>query len=99
MRANVLELFNRLEDKQKTVVLQIIIKRLVINHESNIIFLKLHSPFSHLSTLAVSLDSRMKEGDSPRRILDSRKLSRGESESYFDMLSFGNRMNLGELPV
>jgi len=99
LMANISELFKRLEDKQKTLVLQIIIKRLVIDPEGNIIFLKLHSPFTYLSALAAALDPKTKEGDSSIRLLDSEKLSMGDGGVSFDMLSFSNRMKLGALPV
>jgi len=97
--ANISELFNRLEDKQKTLVLQIIINQLIIDHEGNIIFLKLHSPFTYLSTLAADLDPKMKEGNSSIRLLDTERLSPGDGGISFGMLNFGNRMKLGELPV
>jgi len=99
LMVNVSDLFNRLEDRQKTSMLQIIINRLVINHEGNIIFLKLHSPFTYLSTLSAGLDPTKNEGDSSFRLLDSRILLTGDGGISFDMLSFGNRMKLGELPV
>jgi hypothetical protein len=99
LMAKTSELFNRLEDKQKTMVLQIIIKRLVIDHEGHIIFLRLQSPFTYLTTLAADLDPRMKEKNNWFRLLGSRKLSMVHSGISVDMLSFGNRMKLGELPV
>jgi hypothetical protein len=52
---NITELVNRLKDKQKTMVLQIIIKRIVINREGEINSFVLHSPFAYLSTLTSRL--------------------------------------------
>ena len=95
MRANGLELFNRLEDKQKNVVLQITIKWLVVNYNGDINTYAIHSFFTHLSTLAVDLDPKMKERDSSFRLLDFRKLSMEDGRRYFDILHFSNKTKLG----
>jgi len=97
LMANVSELFTRLDDKQKTMFLHIIIMQIVIDPDGNIIFLKLHSPFSYLSTLFRGLNPFKKERESSFRFLDSRKLTTEEGGRILDNLSFGNRMKLGEL--
>jgi len=44
-------LYERLDEKQKNNLLQILVKRIIINQEGEIISHKLHPPFSYLSTL------------------------------------------------
>ena len=48
-------LFNRLDEKQKNTLLQILLKRMVINEEGQILSFELHSPFSYLYSLAGEL--------------------------------------------
>lgn len=55
-------LFNRLDVKQKTCLLQIVAKRIIISCEGEIISCELHSPFAYLSTLATSLNRGSEEG-------------------------------------
>ena len=55
-------LFNRLDVKQKTCLLQIVAKRIIISREGEIISCELHSPFAYLSTLATSLNRGSEEG-------------------------------------
>lgn len=43
-------LYQRLDKKQKNNLLQLIVKRIIINREGEIISHELHSPFSYLST-------------------------------------------------
>jgi len=58
------KLFERLEDKQRTNLLQILTKRIIINPQGEIIGHELHSPFYYLSTLASSVNGNRKEGSS-----------------------------------
>ncbi len=55
-------LFDRLEAKQKTLLLQIIVKRFIISKTGEIISYELHSPFDYLSTLASRFDLKSREG-------------------------------------
>lgn len=56
------KLFERLEEKQKTTLLQILAKRIIITPQGEIIGHKLHSPFCYLVTLANRLDGKNKDG-------------------------------------
>lgn len=49
--ANLYALYDRLDQKQKNILLRIPIKRIIINKEGEIISHELHPPFSYLSTL------------------------------------------------
>jgi len=60
--ANASTLFERLDEKQKNNLLQIIVKRIIINQEGEIISHKLHSPFSYLSTLISAFSGQNGEG-------------------------------------
>lgn len=51
LMANLSPLFNRLEEKQKQILLQTIFKRIIINTQGEIIYCDLHSPFAYLSAL------------------------------------------------
>lgn len=99
LMSNIQDLFNKLEEKQKTMVLQIIVKQIVIDVLGNISFLKLHSPFTYLSILAASLGPFKKECDSSFYILHSRKLSIGNDGISFDIFYFDDKMKLKELTL
>jgi len=62
LMANLPTLFQRLEIKQKTLLLQIIAKRIIINRQGEIISCELHSPFSYLTALASMLNQESEEG-------------------------------------
>lgn len=56
------KLFEKFEEKQKTNLLQIIAKRIIINPQGEILGYELNSPFSHLDTLASPQKGTNKEG-------------------------------------
>jgi len=56
------KLFERLEEKQKTNLLQIITKRIIINPQGVIVDQELHSPFSYLFTFAALVKGYREEG-------------------------------------
>ena len=56
------ELFSRLEKKDKTTLLQIMAKKVIIDSEGEIVDHELHSPFLYLSTLADSICDKSEEG-------------------------------------
>ena len=60
--SNISSLYERLEEKQKNELLQIIAKRIIINPEGEIISHELHSPFSYLVTLIEALSTSNEEG-------------------------------------
>jgi len=62
LMTNICNLFERLEAKKKSNLLQIIIKRIIINPKGEIIDYELHSPFLYLSTLASRFNGKSKEG-------------------------------------
>ena len=53
-------LFDRLKEKERTAILQVLIKQVIVNIAGEIIQIELHSPFSYLFTLV----SQYKEGKS-----------------------------------
>jgi DNA invertase Pin-like site-specific DNA recombinase len=46
-------LFARLDEKQKNTLLQILLKRIIINSDGEIVDFELHSPFNYLYSLAI----------------------------------------------
>jgi hypothetical protein len=52
---NLPTLYERFKEKKRTALLQVLIKRININREGEIISCELHSPFTYLSTLATQL--------------------------------------------
>ena len=61
-------LYDRLGEKEKNELLQIITKRVIINEQGEIITHELNSPFEYLSTLAASISSEGKEGGGSEQI-------------------------------
>jgi len=53
-------LFERLKEKERTAILQVLIKQVIVNTAGEIIHIELHSPFSYLFTLV----SQYKDGKS-----------------------------------
>lgn len=51
------DLFARLKEKERTLLLQVLLKQIIINCEGEIISFELHSPFTYLTTLAARLKS------------------------------------------
>lgn len=51
------ELFDRLDEKNKTRLLKIIVKRIIINPSGQIVGQELHSPFTYLHSLKKSLEN------------------------------------------
>jgi DNA invertase Pin-like site-specific DNA recombinase len=96
-------LYERLDEKQKTNLLQIITNKVIINCSGEIISHELNSPFEYLFTLAASLNGETKEGggsDHVRdRLLLSEKPFTDDVERFFDMLRFPSREKLKDLPI
>jgi hypothetical protein len=61
-------LFDRLESKKRNELLQIIIKRIIINRQGKIIDYELNSPFAYLSTLASKFSKQSKEKSGSEQI-------------------------------
>jgi DNA invertase Pin-like site-specific DNA recombinase len=59
---NMSVLYGRLNEQQKTLLLQIIADRIIINCQGEIISHDLHSPFAYLSALAADLNDKSEEG-------------------------------------
>ena len=59
---NIGMLSQRLDNKQKNNLLQLVVKRIIINREGEIISHELHSPFSYLSSLVTRKNGKNKEG-------------------------------------
>ena len=60
--ANTSTLYERLDEKQKNNLLRILVKRIIINREGEIISHELHSPFSYLTTLVCQNNRENEEG-------------------------------------
>jgi len=59
---NISNLYMRLDKKQKNNLLRIVVKRIIINREGEIVSHKLHSPFSYLSTLDARKNGKNEAG-------------------------------------
>ena len=62
LMVNLPRFFNRLEDKNKTNLLQTIFKKIVVDCNGDIISFELHSPFTYLSSLAKTIVPKSEEG-------------------------------------
>ena len=68
LMTNLPPLFTRLEDKQKNILLQTILKRLIINPQGEIISYELHSPFAYLVALTNNFLTKCEEGCSSEQV-------------------------------
>ena len=71
-------LYQRLDKKQKNNLLQLVVKRIIINREGEIISHELHSPFSYLSTLITRKNVKNEEGCSSESIHEGVLIYRGK---------------------
>ena len=53
--SNISMLYGRLNEKQRTALLQVLLKKIIVDPEGEIVSHELHSPFAFLSTLATDL--------------------------------------------
>ena len=101
LMANLSTLFQRLETKQKTLLLQIIAKQIIINRQGEIISCELHSPFSYLSSLASMLNYESEEGCGSEQIRlgapNSKKPPTDDVERFLSMLRFDSREKVNAL--
>jgi site-specific DNA recombinase len=77
LMTHISKLFERLDAQQKTTLLQIIAKRIIINKQGEIISCELHSPFSYLVTLASRISGKSKEGGGSSFIRSGSQYVRG----------------------
>jgi hypothetical protein len=68
LMTNISTLYGRLEEQQRTNLLQMFVKRIIINREGEIIGHELLSPFEYLSTLANCSDSKNEEGGGSEQV-------------------------------
>ena len=61
---NISSLYERLDIKKRTALLQVLVKQIIVNRQGEIISHELNSPFEYLSTLALEITG--KEGESSR---------------------------------
>jgi len=93
-------LYVRLDEKQKTNLLQIITKKIIIDCEGEIISHELNSPFEYLSTLATSIFGNGREGGGSEQIRDRLQLEPLDNvERFLSLLRFDSREKLKELPI
>ena len=59
---NIRTLFQRLDKKQRNTLLQLVVNRIIINCEGEIVSHDLHSPFSYLSSLVTRNNGKNEEG-------------------------------------
>ena len=74
-------LFNRLDEKQKNTLLQILLKGMVINENGEILSFELHSPFNYLHSLAGQ----------------SEQMGEITNDNFMDVLDFSSRTGLEEV--
>jgi hypothetical protein len=97
--ANISTLYQRLDEEQKNNLLQILVKRIIINREGEIISHKLHPPFSYLSTLVDAFTRQNKDGVRSEYIHDGvLQTSAQDLEQFLSMIRFDSRGNLNNLP-
>ena len=64
LMANISTLYQRLDKEKRTALLQVLVKRIIVNRQGEIISHKLHSPFEYLSTLSSEMNGNgSEEGD------------------------------------
>jgi hypothetical protein len=96
--SNVSALYQRLDEKQKNNLLQILVKRIIINREGEIISHKLHPPFSYLSTLVDAFTRQNEEEVRSEYIHDGvQKPPESDPERFFSMIRFDSRQKLDDL--
>jgi hypothetical protein len=61
-------LYDRLEDQLRTNLLQMVVKRIIINRDGEIIHHELHSPFDYLSTLATNINENSEESSGSEQV-------------------------------
>jgi site-specific DNA recombinase len=100
--ANISTLYDRLDEKKKNNLLQIVVKRIIINQEGEIISHKLHSPFSYLSTLISAFSGENGEGRCSVTVACGSSTQKepptDDVERFLAMLRFDSREKLKELP-
>ena len=93
-------LFYRLEEKQKNNLLQILVKRIIINQEDEIISHKLHSPFSYLSTLVFTNNHKNGAGWCSVTVTDGvHQPPENDLERFLSMIRFDQRWKLVDFPI
>lgn len=83
LMVNISNLYGRLEKQHRTNLLQMLVKRMIINREGEIFDHELNSPFEYLSALAGSLNGKSKEGGGSELV----RLGSPVSNEYLDSLS------------
>lgn len=68
LMTNISTLYGRLEKKQRTNLLQMFVKRIIINQVGEIIGHELLSPFEYLSALASRSNSKNEEGGGSEQV-------------------------------
>jgi hypothetical protein len=95
LMVNIPDLYESFEKQQRTNLLQMFVKRIIINREGEIFDHELHSPFEYLSALAGSLNGKSKEGRGSEQVrygslfslLISLVMSKIRSHSFMDYWS------------
>jgi hypothetical protein len=96
---NLSTLYQRMDAKQKNNILRIIVKRIIINREGEIISHELHSPFSYLTTLVDAFTRQNEEGFRSEHVaLGVQEPPRIDPERFLSMIRFDTREKLKELP-
>jgi hypothetical protein len=95
-------LYSRLDKKQKTTLLQIVAKKVIIDPEGEILEHELHSPFLYLSTLAARISGKSEERYGSEHVLFrppyDQKLQINNLEQFLSMIQFNSRGKLENLP-
>ena len=81
-------LYERLDEKQRTNLLQIVTNKVIIDCDGEIISYELNPPFEYLSTLAASLNDGGKDGGGSEQVRD-RLLQKKRLKTAFFLLRLG----------
>ena len=86
---NISNLYLRLGKTQKNNLLRIVVKRIIINREGEIVSHELHSPFSYLSTLDARKNGKNEVGWRSESIHEGvHKPPENDLERFVSMLTF-----------
>jgi len=95
-------LYDRLDKKQKTTLLQIVAKKIIIDTQGEIVEHELHSPFLYLSTLAARISGKSEEGYGSEHVpfgsQDIQKPPTDDVERFLAMIQFNSKGKLETLP-
>jgi len=95
-------LYLRVDEKKRAILLQILVKRIIVNSQGEIFNHELHSPFAYLRSLVDDFQNlvlcgsdHVRSGSSTPTHPEPHTIA---VEQFFEILRFENRSKLAELP-